>query len=182
MSEAPLHVQWVAWDGSTSEEFTLRWDSGGWVGEGTVSGPEVQYVVRLGPGYDLRQFLLFRDLEDPDLWLATDGNGRWGEMNGAERDDLRGCSAVALSCSPSSTLPIVRAHSPAPADRHTIRVATVDVETLEVRPLEHTYTLLDPLRWLLEIPDIGLRTEFEVDEAGVLTSAPGWFTRIDPMG
>jgi len=175
-------VQWVAWDGSASETFTLRWDNGGWVGEGTVSGPDVQYVFRLGPGHDTRQFLLFRDLEDPDLWLATDGRGRWGEMNGAERDDLEGCTAVALGCSPSSTLTAIRSSALSPGEQRTLLVATVDVETLEVRALEHTYTYVDPGHWLLEIPQIGFRSEFEVDHDGVLTTAPGWFTRIDQMG
>ena len=44
----------------------------------------------------MRQFLLFRDLDEPDLWLATDGTGRWGEMNGAHRPELDGCYDVHL--------------------------------------------------------------------------------------
>jgi len=182
VSESVPHVQWVAWDGSSSEEFVLRWDNGGWVGEGTISGPDVQYVVRLGPQHDVRQFLLFRDLEDPDLWLATDGRGRWGEMNGAERDDLEGCASVALGCSPSSTLTAVRSLALSVGARQTVQTATIDVETLEVRPLDHTYERLDVARWALEIAEIGFRVVFDVDDDGVLTSAPGWFTRIDRMG
>lgn len=182
MSESVLHVQWVAWDGSSSEQFVLRWDNGGWVGEGTISGPDVQYVVRLGPQHDVRQFLLFRDAEEPDLWLATDGRGRWGEMNGAERDDLADCFSVALGCSPSGTLTAIRSLALDEGDRRTIRVATVDVETLEVRPLDHTYEHVEAGRWALEIAEIGFRVVFEVDGDAVLTSAPGWFTRIDQMG
>ena len=175
-------MQWVAWDGTSSEEFVLRWDNGGWVGEGTVSGPDVQYVLRLGPALDIRQFLLFRDLEDPDLWLATDGRGRWGEMNGAERDDLHGCSAIALGCSPSSTLVAIRSTPAEPGTQRSMLVATVNVETLEVRAVEHTYTCLEPKRWVLDIPALEWSTTFDVDDTGALTSAPGWFARIDPMG
>ena len=43
----------------------------------------------------MRQFLLFRDLDDPDLWLGTDGAGRWGEINGAHRPELDGCIDIA---------------------------------------------------------------------------------------
>ena len=57
----------------------------------------------------MRQLLLFRDLDEPDLWLATDGHNRWGEMNGAHRPELDGCADIELSCSPfPATLPIRR--------------------------------------------------------------------------
>ncbi len=30
----------------------------------------IHYVIRLSPTWQVRQFLLFRDLDEPDLWLA----------------------------------------------------------------------------------------------------------------
>ena len=65
--------------------------------------------MRLTPTWQVRQFLLFRDLDDPDLWLATDGTARWGEMNGAHRVELDGCYDIDLACTPfTNTLPIRR--------------------------------------------------------------------------
>ena len=67
---------------------------------GVVSRERVQYVLRLSASWQVRQFLLFRDLEDPDLWLATDGTARWGEMNGAHRIELDGCYDITMNCTP----------------------------------------------------------------------------------
>ena len=180
MSESVLHVEWASWGGGTTEAFSLRWDSGGWVAEGTVTGLDVHYVLRLGPDHDLRQFLLFRDLEEPDLWLVTDGAGRWGEMNGGEREDLRGCTALSLGCSPSTTLTAIRSLSLGVGEQASLLAATVDVETLSVVPAEHRYTRLDNHRWELAIEEFGFSVNFDVDETGVLIEAPGWFRRAAP--
>ena len=178
MSESTLHVQWVAWDGTSCEHFRLRWENGGWVGEGTVSGPNIQYVFRLGPDHDMRQLLLFRDLDEPDLWLVTDGKGRWGEMNGAVRDDLTGCNTLSIDCSPSFTLSVIRSLQLKIGEQAVVRVASIDVETLAIRPLDHTYTRFDTTRWGLAIDETGFQVVFDVDADDVLTTAPGWFSRI----
>lgn len=177
MAETDAHVQWIAWDDSTAEDFSLRWDNGGWVAEGRVAGADVHYVLRLGPNGRTRQFILFRDLDEPDLWLVTDGNGRWAEMNGAERHDLRGCFELALTCSPSSTLMAIRALDLAVGDETAIRVAAVDVETLAVEPTEHTYSRLSEHQWQLGIDRPGFPVRFDVDSEGLLIEAPGWFRR-----
>ncbi len=57
-------------------------------------------MIRLSATWQVRQFLLFRDLDEPDLWLGADGTGRWGEMNGAHRHDLAGCTDVELTVTP----------------------------------------------------------------------------------
>ncbi len=182
MSESVLHVVWASWEGHTSEDFALRWDNGGWVAEGTVTGLDVQYIMRLGPDHDLRQFLLFRDLEDPDLWLVTDGAGRWGEMNGGEREDLRDCTTVSLGCSPSTTLTTIRALTLDIGEQTSVLAATIDVETLSVVPAEHRYTRLDERRWELSVPRFDFAVVLDVDETGVLIEAPGWFRRTASPG
>ena len=69
----------------------------------------MQYALRLDPQWRVRQLLLFRDLDEPDLWLGHDGGGRWGEINGAHRPDLDGCVDVELSCTPFTlSLPVRR--------------------------------------------------------------------------
>ena len=74
---------------------TITWENEAWTASGVVGAPgehnDVHYVLRISPTWHVRQFLLFRDVDEPDLWLGTDGNGRWGEINGAHRPDLDGC-------------------------------------------------------------------------------------------
>src|SRR5687768_13026964 len=87
-------LQWSTWDGSHGESFTLTWENEAWTATGTVERESVQYVIRLSPTWQVRQFLLFRDLEQPDLWLAIDKRHKWGEMNGSYRPELDRCVDV----------------------------------------------------------------------------------------
>ena len=95
------------------ELLSLSWENEAWTATGNVGREQVQYVMRISPTWHVRQLLLFRDMDDPDLWLGTDGHGRWGEMNGAHRPELDGCIDIELTCTPfTHTLPIQigRAH------------------------------------------------------------------------
>jgi uncharacterized protein len=171
---------WSTWDGESREQFDIRWENEGWTASGVVERERVHYVVRLSPLWQVRQFLLFRDLDEPDLWLATDGSARWGEMNGAHRPELDGCYDVGLSITPfTNTLPIRRlpllvGHS---AD---LSVVHIDVETLEVRPDRQRYTRLDTHRWSFEQLATGAAREFEVDQYGLVQDAPTLFRRLPP--
>jgi hypothetical protein len=169
-------VRWAVWEGDDVEVTDLRWENEGWTVSGQVDREQVQYVVRLSASWQVRQFLLFRDLEDPDLWLATDGTARWGEMNGAHRIELDGCYDLDLACTPfTKTLPIHRLplHVGDSAD---LPIVTIDVETLEVRPEMHRYTRLDTHRWRVEHADQS--DEFDVDRHGLLLDFPGKFRRL----
>ena len=177
MAEQGAHLTWISWDGATSEELSLRWENGAWVAEGTVVGPDVHYVARIGPDGSIRQFLLFRDLDEPDLWLVTDGHGRWAEMNGAERHDLRGCDGVVLAGSPMATWAAIGSLGLAIGDSGRCRTAVIDMETLAVDPIPYVYTRVDERRWRLTIEGSDFRTEFDVDEDGLALDAPGWFRR-----
>ena len=169
---------WTRWDGNGTEQFSIQFENEGWTASGVVGRERVQYVVRLNTSFQVRQFLLFRDLEDPDLWLATDGTSRWGEMNGAHRPDLDGCYDLHLECTPFSyTIPIRRLplHVGDTAD---ITVAELDVETLELQPAHHRYTRLGSHRWAftaLDGPDGAV--EFDVDEHGLPKDTPDRFRR-----
>ena len=127
----------------TIEELTLRWENEAWTASGEVGREQVQYVMRLSPTWQVRQFLLFRDLDEPDLWLATDGHARWGEMNGAHRPELDGCHDIDLACTPfTNTLPIRRLPLHV-GDSAELAVITVDVETLAVAPTVKRYHHVD---------------------------------------
>jgi len=172
-------ASWSPWDTDHVENLTIRWENEAWTATGSVGREEVQYVIRISPMWQVRQFLLFRDLEDPDLWLGTDGHGRWGEMNGDHRPELDGCLDIDLACTPfTNTLPIRRLplHVGDTAD---ITVAHVDVETLDIQPDHQRYTRLETHRWRIERLDAGFVHEFDVDEHGLVRDSPSRYRRLD---
>ena len=178
-------ASWVALadDGATNdapiEQFTIRWENEAWTATGAVGREDIQYVLRISPTWHVRQFLLFRDMDEPDLWLGTDGNGRWGEMNGDHRPELDGCVDIDLPCTPfTNTLPIRRLplHVGDTAD---ITVAYIDVETLGIQPDHQRYTRLATHRWRFEQLETGFVQEFDVDEHGLVRNYPTLYRRLD---
>lgn len=171
-------VRWTTWDGEHVETVTIRWENEGFTVNGHVGRERVEYVLRLSPTWQVRQFILFRDLEEPDLWLATDGHGRWGEMNGSHRTELDGCYDIDLACTPfTNTLPIRRLplHE---GDSAELPVVYVDPETLEVRPVTQRYTRTAGHTWRYESVDTGYVTTFDVDEHGLVLDYPDEFRRV----
>lgn len=165
-------VRWATWDGDGLETVTIRWENEGFTVNGAVGRERIEYVLRLSPTWQVRQFILFRDLPEPDLWLATDGHGRWGEMNGAHRTELDGCYDVLLACTPfTHTLPVRRLPL---LDGHTadVPVATVDVETLEVLAEPRRLTRLDSVTWRFD------DEQFKVDDHGLPMDLPGRYRRV----
>lgn len=71
---------------------TLGWETGGWTADGVARGPDVHYVVRVDGQWRLRQFLLFRDQEEPDLWLGVNPAGQWGRSTGRTGPSSTGAS------------------------------------------------------------------------------------------
>jgi hypothetical protein len=168
-----LTVRWDTWDGEHSEELTLRWENEAWTATGMVARERIQYVVRLSPMWQVRQFLLFRDLDEPDLWLGTDGNGRWGEMNGAHRPDLDGALDITLGCTPFDHLaPLRRAGN---EDQVSVSTLLIDVETLGVVTSGRAYHRIGDRRW--EVDDGERRTAFAVDRYGLALDIEDAFRR-----
>lgn len=171
-------ARWQTWDGTGDETVTLRWENEGWTAIGEVGREAVSYVVRLSAMWQVRQFLLFRDSDEPDLWLGHDGTGRWGEVNGAHRDDLDGCTDIDVSCTPfTNTLPIRRLRLDE-SDGAELTVAVVDVETLGVVPVRQRYEHIAPSRWRYTNLDSAFTTEFAVDQYGLVHDYPGEFRRV----
>lgn len=169
-------ARWQRWDHDGDETLTLRWENEGWTATGEVGREAVTYVVRLSATWQVRQFLLFRDLNEPDLWLGTDGSGRWGEMNGAHRPDLDGCTDIHLDCTPfTSTLPIRRLRLEE-GDSASLTAAHIDVETLGVVPVEHAYVRTSNRGWQY-IDEAGGTIDFVVDEFGLVCDLPERFRR-----
>lgn len=164
---------WEAADGTPAETLTLRWENEAWTATGQLGVERVEYVLRLSPTWRVRQLLLFRDLEQPDLWLGTDGHSRWGEVNGAHRPELDGCEDVEVARSAfMPTMPLRRLPL-AVGDAADVAVVTVDVETLAAVPATRRYTRVAARRWRRWRSEDGREDEFDVDEHGVVLDPPG---------
>jgi uncharacterized protein len=171
-------AQWAHWDSAKVEQLTLTWENEAWTASGMVEHHNLQYVLRISPTWHVRQFLLFRDLEEADLWLGTDGHGRWGEMNGDHRTDLDGCIDLDLPCTPFTRTPPIRRlplHVGHSAD---VTVARVDVETLGIVPVRQRYTCLGHHSWQVDEIENGVTAMFEVDEFGLVLEDPSRFRRL----
>ena len=173
-------VEWVTWDGAHRESFTLTWENEAWTATGHVGRENVQYVMRLSATWHVRQFLLFRDLEQPDLWLALDAKHRWGEMNGAYRPDLDGCVDIELACTPfTPAVPIRRLelHQLAIGEAAELPVIEIDVETLAALPKLVRYERSGDQSWRRVTAGDGDVRAFTVDEYGLVVEEPGRFRR-----
>ena len=113
-----------------------------------VERERIDYVVRLSPLWQVRQFLLFRDMEQPDLWLGTDGHGRWGELNGAHRPELDGALDVTIAGSPFVHSIPIRRLPLVVGDEAELIVLAIDAETLAVERRQRKYVRLAERRWL----------------------------------
>jgi uncharacterized protein len=170
-------ISWSTWDGGHSETLNLTWDNEAWTAVGKVGRERVEYVLRLAPTWHVRQFLLFRDLEEPDLWLAIDAKHRWGEVNGSYRRELDGCADIELACTPfTATIPIRRLRL-AVGDVADIDVIDVDVETLATNRQPVRYERLGAATYRRTAPSTGDVREFEVDEFGLVVDEPERFRR-----
>lgn len=171
-------ARWIAWDEDHTEDLSLRWENEAWTATGRVGSHDVVYVIRLSPMWQVRQFMLFRDLDEPDLWLGTDGHGRWGEMNGAHRTDLDGAFDVALAITPfTHALPIRRLPLRI-GDAAELKVLDVDVDTLAVVPAPVVYERTHRFTWRVRRGEA--TTEFDVDPHGLPHDITGAFRRAEP--
>ncbi len=163
---------------SSHSAVELRWENEGWTAEGSLGSDNAQFVLRLSAGWTVQQCLLFRDLEDPDLWLGTDSHGRWGEMNGAHRTELDGCTDIDFvntpftNCIPIRRLPLLVGHSA------TISVAIIDIETLGITKQTQQYTKVSPSTWRYFSVAANCEVEANVDEFGFVLDEPNRFQRI----
>lgn len=196
-------ARWEHWDGGHAEALTITWENEAWTVLGEVAAPPsgvapaappdgdpsspaahagVTYVLRLSPRWVVRQFLLFRDLDDPDLWLATDTDGRWGEMNGVYRPELDRARDIHLPCTPfTATLPLRRFAGDdhdAGLDLLAAPTIEIDVETLAAVPVTATLTRLGERRWERRVDgDPATAEVITVDEHGFAIDVDGRFRR-----
>lgn len=174
-------ASWSAIESDHGEHLRLDWENEAWTAAARIDHDDVEIVVRLSPLWRVRQCLLFRDLDEPDLWLGTDGRGHWGEVNGVHRHELDGATDVALV---RDGVPRgVFAHLPPlrrlPVDvggSFDVRVLAIDVETLAVDLALRTYRRVAEARW--EVAEGGEVTEVTVDEYGLAVDVGSRLVRV----
>ncbi len=157
---------------------TLRWENEAWTAEGTLGADNAQFVLRLSAGWVIQQCLLFRDLEDPDLWLGTDSHGRWGEVNGAHRTELDGCTDLDFANSPFTNCIPIRRLPLLIGDSATLTVAVIDIETLGITKQTHQYTKLAQHSWRYISSASNTEVEVKVDQFGFVLDEPNNFKRV----
>lgn len=123
--------------------------------------------------------MLFRDLDEPDLWLGTDGRGRWGEMNGAHRPDLDGSVDITLAVTPFTHALPIRRLPLGVGDAAQLSVLAVDVETLGVTSQLVTYSRTGLRSWRVGHGSSGDATgiDLTVDAHGVPVDVVGQFRK-----
>jgi hypothetical protein len=181
-----LTARFAAWDGSTVEDVVVRADGDGLTAEGrVVRAPDgahhVHWVLRLDEAWRVRQLLLFRDLDEPDLWLGHDGSGGWGEINGAHRPELDGCTVVDLACTPLTTTLAVRHLAFAGLEvgaSGDLEVVAVDPATLGVVATVQRWTRVAERRWRLGDGVGAGGRELVIDDDGVAVDDIGRFRRL----
>ena len=167
---------WVGVNGGRAEQLSLNWDNEAWTANVHVERERIDYVIRVSPLWQVRQFLLFRDMEQPDLWLGTDGHGRWGELNGAHRPELDGARDVTIAGSPFVHSIPIRRLPLAVGDEAELIVIAIDPETLGVERRSRKYVRLAERRW--RVDDRTSAIEFDVDEYGVPTDIGDELRRV----
>jgi hypothetical protein len=182
----PQEVTQVGWAVADGGESTLeiRFENEGWTAQGTLGTDRAQFVMRMSATLIVQQFMLFRDMDEPDLWLGRDRYGRWGEVNGAHRPDLDGCTDIELRMNPFPTSATIKRLSLLESHAASINVAVVDAETLDVSMQQRTFTLMAPRRWSYSSSFHNQDVESDVDEFGLIVDEPRAFTRraLDTRG
>jgi hypothetical protein len=176
-----ISASWSEVESDNGEHLRLDWENEAWTAAVRLDRDDVEVVVRLSPLWQVRQCLLFRDLDEPDLWLGTDGRGHWGEVNGVHRPELDGATDVALvrdgvARGVFAHLPPVRRMPVDVGGSFDVRVLAIDVETLAVDVVLRTYRKVDETRW--EVAEAGVVTDLTVDDHGLPVDVDGRVRRV----
>ncbi len=170
ISSDGLDAQWSHDHGDTHASF--QWDNEAWTVRVIDHARQAETVLRVSPTWWVRQVLVFRDLPEPDLWLGTDGTGRWGEVNGIYRNELDGGTDLVLAGVPVAHTLVARRLGLASGDHAEVTMIDIDLETLAVELVTARYHRVKHRRWMRTVD--GTSTKFEVDDHGMVIDVDGY--------
>jgi uncharacterized protein len=179
-------VLWERVDGPGLEHLRLVLSDGDARADGLVLGVagapfRLRYELRCDGAWCVRS--VTADLlsgEGGRLELIADGAGFWRTTRGSALPEFGGCVDVDISATPfTNTLPIRRLRL-APGDSSDLRIAYVEVPSLELSVSEQRYTCLDRSeaggRYRFESGTFA--AELTVDPAGLVLDYEGLFRRL----
>ncbi len=174
---------WLYHRGQESARLKAR--TGGWSLEGSVDarfpeGPAaVRYAIDVDTDWRTRmaRIRLAMPKGRRDLWVEVDDEGRW-QVGGMEMEGLHGCVDVDLAATPvTNTLPIRRLDLPVGGSADLL-TAWMTFPDLEIRPVRQRYTRIADRLYRFEAFFNRFAAEFEVDQAGLVLTYPGFWERM----
>jgi hypothetical protein len=181
---------WKRLDTVGYEQVTLQEKQDGWLADGVgvwLGSDEpvrYQYWVQTDRWWRTREVVVcLQNLEDlAPIRLISDGTGHWRDAYGRPVPGLDGCVDVDLNITPFTNTIAIRRLCLKPTDTETLRVAYVDVPSLQWRPVSQRYTCLarttDEAVYRYEGLDTGFAVELRVDEEGGVIDYPGRFEQV----
>jgi len=167
------------------EHFALRETANGWELAGTVivladDRPLlVAYRVECNGDWHTRnvELSVTRDGNQRTLSLHPTNEGRW-LLDGQPIDAVAGCIDVDLGVTPSTNALPIRRLNLAVGESADVTATWVQFPSLEIRPLSQRYTRIAEHRYRYE-SDTGFTADLDVDDAGVVTTYPGGWERVE---
>lgn len=178
-------VRWRHLASGGLEHCRIAWDADGVVAEGVVVSAEegvpfaLRYLVACDGRWRVRGVAAALVGEEREVRLRADGEGSWRDGEDRPLPALDGCADADLGTTPlTNTLPVRRLEL-AEGQTAEIRVAFVDVPSLDVFAVTQRYTRLDSLRYRYEGYPEGFSAQVEVDADGLVTRYEGLFERAE---
>lgn len=115
------------------------------------------------------------------LHLLASGDGRWTDADEQPIPELDGCVDVDIQWSPlTNTLPVRRLDLQSGAEQE-IRVAYIELPTLDLRTVQQRYTRLDNQTVRYESETRDFVRDITLDDAGFVEHYPDLFKRSWPV-
>lgn len=177
-------ARWQDWSGNGMEHLILKHGPAGVVADSVVLATvdneaiAVWYRIHCDPAWRVRKAEIRRIGDDRSVELVSDGEGSWTDGAGLAQPQLQGAIDIDISVTPfTNTLPIRRLGLK-DGQSAEIRVAYIQLPTLQIITDRQRYTRLDGGHYRYESVDSDFRRDIEVDADALVVSYPGLFRRI----
>lgn len=181
---APIAARWRSADGSGLEHLNLRPAGDRIIVDSVVVGGRggAPYGVRYRIACRSDWTVVTLDIETTDgrgLHVASDGDARWSDTDGARLPALDGCVDVDLAGSPfTNSLPLRRLDLSPQMGAVELKMLYVPFATFEPTVDSQRYRCLRPGFYRYEAVDRTFSADLTVDEDGLVVDYPNLFLRV----